>query len=453
MARSKTKTYRAENMNEALLKVKLDLGENAEISEQREIKKGGFLGFFQESLVEIDARLPGAEEALGEKKTSVRKNKIDNRKNAGREWNVDTPVSPDFSPRSHAARLIDQKKMEGSGPSPTYSSPRKKTVKKNFQPAQKSTTTTADAEMSEETRRTLEKVLENTDLLSEKVESLAEKINSDSTAASSPRYPGCFNNVYQTLLKNGVKNEHARELIGKTRRLLEPHEIEDKVLIEEKVSELIENDFLTVPPLGAEDDKTILVPFIGPTGVGKTTTLAKLAAYFFGEEGKSVGFIAMDHFRLAAVDQLATYADIMGAPLEDLEESSGGFKKAVDSLVDQQVDIIFIDTAGRSQFDSEKISSLRPILETDYRVIPHLVVSATSRSDELQTVIEAFSVVDFERVVVTKLDETSKHGMIYNLLKKMNYPISYLTNGQEVPGNLELAESSRVAELIMAEAD
>jgi len=92
-------------------------------------------------------------------------------------------------------------------------------------------------------------------------------------------------------------------------------------------------------------------------------------------------------------------------------------------------------------------------METDYRVIPHLVVSATSRSDELQTVIDAFSVVDFERVVVTKLDETNKHGMIYNLLKKMDYPISYLTNGQEVPGNLELAESSRVAELIMAEAD
>ncbi|MFP4687708.1 MAG: flagellar biosynthesis protein FlhF [bacterium] len=456
MTANKTKTYRAENINEALLKVKLDLGKNAVIEEQRQVKQGGFLGFFQQSLVEVDAKLPATQNFLGDRnnRRSLKKNTSRKQNGGNREWNLDTPAAPDFSPRSHAARLIDQKLMDNSGHSPTYKSPRKIGVKRNFLPAQEGGDSTNNGvKMSPKNIRTLEKVLANTDLLSEKVERLAEKINSGPGVGTEPCYPGSFNDVYNTLLKNGVKNEYARELIGRTRRLLEPHEIEDKSLIKEKVFGLVDEDFHEAPPLINGNGKTVLVPFVGPTGVGKTTTVAKLAAHFFGEEGKSVGFIAMDHFRLAAVDQLATYADIMGAPLEDLEESSDDFKKAVDSLVEQQVDIIFIDTAGRSQFDSEKINSLRTILDTDYRVIPHLVVSATSRCDELETVVDAFSAVDFERVVVTKLDETCKHGMIYNLLKKIDYPISYFTNGQEVPGYLEMAESSRLAELIMAEED
>ena len=148
-----------------------------------------------------------------------------------------------------------------------------------------------------------------------------------------------------------------------------------------------------------------MVVLIGPTGVGKTTTIAKLAANFALFEGKSVGLITIDTYRIAAVEQLKTYAEIINLPIE-VVYTVGEFKKALSKLGDK--DLILVDTAGRSQKNKHHIKELKQFLAGRNPDETHLVLSANTKLDDLLETAEAFQAVSYNRLIITKLDETNE---------------------------------------------
>ncbi len=191
-----------------------------------------------------------------------------------------------------------------------------------------------------------------------------------------------------------------------------------------------------------------IIALVGPTGVGKTTTTAKLAAMYALNRGNKVALITMDIFRVGAVEQLKTYTKIMGIPLE-VASTPKELERAVERHSD--CDLILIDTAGRSHKDADKLEEMKGFLETTIQADIYLCLSATTKDRELEVILNRFSIFPISKVVFTKLDECESVGCIVNLLLKANLQIAYFTTGQRVPEDIEVATSEKLAELILKE--
>ena len=189
-----------------------------------------------------------------------------------------------------------------------------------------------------------------------------------------------------------------------------------------------------------------IIALIGPTGVGKTTTTAKLAAMYALNRGNKVALITMDIFRVGAVEQLKTYSRIMGIPL-DVASTPKELEKAVEKHSD--CDLIFIDTAGRSHKDKEKLDEMKNFLENKIPIETYLCLSATTKDRELEEILNRFSIFQISKVVFTKIDESESLGNMINLLMKDNLQIAYFTTGQRVPEDIEVATPSKLAEMIL----
>jgi len=188
-----------------------------------------------------------------------------------------------------------------------------------------------------------------------------------------------------------------------------------------------------------------VIAVVGPTGVGKTTTLAKLAARFALEQGKKVALVTADTYRIGAVEQLRTYARIMGLPLEialSPEEVAAGVEKHRDK------DVILIDTVGRSQRSEEHLAELKSFLDAAHPTDTYLCVAASLGSGVQQEVIEKFAVLSPTRLVITKLDESLDRGALVNLPIRTGLGVSCLTAGQNVPQDIELADAGVIARLV-----
>jgi flagellar biosynthesis protein FlhF len=206
-------------------------------------------------------------------------------------------------------------------------------------------------------------------------------------------------------------------------------------------------DFIPVAsPIQLEPGRIRVAALVGPTGVGKTTTIAKLAAYAKLELKQKVALVTLDTFRMAAVDQLQQYAEILQVPLhvaltvEDLRSAMRFYHDRA---------LVLIDTAGHSPKDSEVQGQLRRFLDELPEVETHLVLSATTKPRDLVDIAQRFEPLRPGRVIFTKLDETSTYGPLLTTLVRVKRPLSYLGTGQEVPKDLETATSRRVADLIL----
>ncbi len=199
-------------------------------------------------------------------------------------------------------------------------------------------------------------------------------------------------------------------------------------------------------PARSPDARPLTVAFVGPTGVGKTTSIAKLAAALRLRHRLNVGLITADTYRIAAVDQLRTYADIIGVPLR-VAMDARAMRQATLELADR--DVILIDTAGRSQRDERRIDELRDMVEAADPHEVHLVLSAIAGARALRREAAAFSAVGTRKLVLTKLDEAVSFGMLIEAVAGIGLPLSFLTTGQEVPDDLERATAARLADLAL----
>jgi flagellar biosynthesis protein FlhF len=197
------------------------------------------------------------------------------------------------------------------------------------------------------------------------------------------------------------------------------------------------------------DGRPRTIVFVGPTGVGKTTTLAKIAATLVLRDKLRVALVTADTYRISAVDQLRTYADILGARLE-VAGDPGAMRDAMAACGD--VDAILVDTPGRSQNDVDRLAELRAIVDAARPHETHLVLSGTASERVLLREAEAFSSLGPDRVVLTKLDEAVAFGMLVSVVRRIGRRISWVTTGQEVPRDIERATGSRLAGLVLGGA-
>jgi flagellar biosynthesis protein FlhF len=180
--------------------------------------------------------------------------------------------------------------------------------------------------------------------------------------------------------------------------------------------------------------------------VGKTTTLAKLAAHYAMSEKLGIGLISADTYRIAAAEQLKTYAKIMGLPIKVVSEKEE-FKQALSRFSDK--DLVLVDTPGKSRNDEGYMEKLRDFLNVGVPVETNLLLSLTSSRENMLDASARFGMINYDNIIFTKVDEATGFGSMYDVIDHVGKPISYLTNGQNVPNDIEDANPGRIARLIM----
>jgi flagellar biosynthesis protein FlhF len=261
-----------------------------------------------------------------------------------------------------------------------------------------------------------------------------------------PELPGELVSTYATLLEAEVPEALARRLVRFVAEQLEPEEIHRPECVREALSRAVESCLPIAPPIAAQPGAKRVVALVGPTGVGKTTTVAKLAANFKLVHGLRPGLVTVDTFRIGAVEQLRTYAEIIDLPLA-VANSPGEMRRAISDL--GAVDVVLIDTAGRSPRDEVKIRELADFLAEARPDEVHLVLSAVAGERSMRSAVERFAVARADRLILTKLDEADGLGGVLAVIGQANCPVSYLTTGQAVPDDIEPADRQRIAALIL----
>jgi flagellar biosynthesis protein FlhF len=254
--------------------------------------------------------------------------------------------------------------------------------------------------------------------------------------------------IYHLLINNEVEEPFAYDLIEMADAKLDPEEKENPDAVRAVIQKLIEANLSTARPVILNQNRPTIMAFVGPTGVGKTTSIAKLAARCTLQMKKKVTLITIDTYRIAAVEQLKTYAKIMDLPIY-VCYSPEEMQKTISSSADSS--LILIDTAGHSQTDMEQVQDLCNYFGDQEDIEVLMVLSATTKSSDLKDISERFGGVGPKRLVFTKLDETTTYGSLLNVAVRTKLPIGYFTTGQNVPDDIETATPGKLAKLILGD--
>jgi len=261
--------------------------------------------------------------------------------------------------------------------------------------------------------------------------------------------PEIVQGVYKTFINNDIEPDIAYDL---ARGMEDCFNNDDGPSIQKHLSLLIGKLVKTAvgakqreraSPLGS---KKTIIALIGPTGVGKTTTVAKIAAQYKIKQKKRVVLMTIDNYRIAAINQLKTYAEIISAPFEVAAEPEELAQKINEH---EEADLILIDTPGRSQLEAMRLREIEAFLNAARPTETHLLISSTMRNEDMYSVLEKFGSVGVDRLIFTKLDETTCFGTILNASVKASKPIAYLTTGQDVSSDIELARPERIASFLL----
>jgi flagellar biosynthesis protein FlhF len=261
-----------------------------------------------------------------------------------------------------------------------------------------------------------------------------------------PDLPGALVPTYSQLIEADVPEVLCRRLVQFVSDQLEPEDLAQPESIRAALCTAVEQCIPVAGPIRPVPGTRRIVALVGPTGVGKTTTVAKLAANLKLTQGARVGLITVDTYRIAAVEQLRTYAEIIDLPLA-VANSPAEMRRAIEGLGD--VDLVLIDTAGRSPRDEVKIRELAEFLQQARPDEVYLVLSAVAGERSLRSALERFSTVQVDRLILTKLDEADSLGGLLSVLGLSSRPVSYITTGQGVPDDIEPASRKRLARLIL----
>ncbi|QAA31691.1 flagellar biosynthesis protein FlhF [Clostridium manihotivorum] len=398
------KRYMVKSMNEAMTRIRYELGKDAVIISQRKIKKPGFFGLFSPRMIEVTAAV----------ENSSKKDNTDNKK---QENTLENSIE--------SIKKLMNDQISSSKASPSYSSERKNETDYSYKKE--------DIRDVKDTTKNQYPSQNNQDYLVKEMremKSLISKVISGEDAKEKP-----YENLRKSLINNDIE-ENLVENIIKDIPLSAEQDIDIlKEAIEKRIA--VENVDLKGP-----------VVLVGPTGVGKTTTIAKLAGRMALIEKKKVGLITVDTYRIGAVDQLKTYAEIMNLDFK-VVITTKEMEDAVKSM--EHCDVILIDTTGRSSKNSMQISELRAFVQKVNSDNIHLVISATTKNRDIKSIVEGFKILNYNHVIITKLDETSVYGSILNILQLADKPISFMTTGQTVPDDITIFTKEKIAKLIMGE--
>jgi len=431
MAETTLKTYRARTMAEALAEVKRDLGPEALIIRTRSFKVGGFFGMGARPVVEITASSGGDTVSFSPRGT---RKALD--RGGGRG---EVPASTgSSSSKAEAARAVGTHGSEPYGPGAGHVGASLAAASGR---AELAGATAAGSPVTESDLRSLKRMM-------------GQVLRASRPAPDGPRDVGALPDAlfeqYLRLVESEVAADIVEQVIGAVRDELPPAAREDQ----EQVREALLRHLARLVPDGAGpagipergDGRPHTLALVGPTGVGKTTTLAKLAATHRLRNGHNVGLVTTDTYRIAAVEQLRTYADIIGVPLR-VALTPGEMRDACASL--SHCDVLLIDTAGRSHNDRERLAELAAFLDAASPHETHLLLPSTASESVLVEVADRFSAARPDRVIFTKLDEAVNYGVLLTVAHRLSLRLSYLTTGQEVPDHIEQSSPDRLAQLAL----
>lgn len=413
------KTYRAATMQEALALVRSDLGPTAAVLHTREVGNSGLWKWLPgmrkiEVTAALEVNVPSrfanrkaAEQGLDLTTAGVRSSAV-------------AEISPRRAPSAEAGGV-------------TYESSLNSTAPRRTQVAEQRTGGGFGAADEVKTQ------------ISE-LQALVADLCRRSGGTSHQDLPDSLFRLYTDLIEAEVGDNVARDLVERLRRETGEHERGDAIMLRSRMARMIEADIAVAGPINLETGRRRLVALVGPTGVGKTTTIAKLAANFRLREKKKVGLITVDTYRIAAVEQLRTYADIIDLPMH-VVSTPREMRDAVNSL--SSMDLVLLDTAGRSPQDDVKIQELRSFLTEAAADEVHLVLSATAGASALARTARQFATVGTTHLLLTKLDEAAGLGHLLPLMRDGKLPLSYLTDGQSVPDDIAPADAARLAHAVL----
>jgi flagellar biosynthesis protein FlhF len=393
----KLRTYSAGTMAEALQRVKQEMGSDAVILHTRTLQVRRWLGLRKSEVVEITVG-SGQEVA------------------AARRASRPAPKAAAASrPRLPVQRQVSPKAPSGDEllATPAGSAVMMKTISR---------------EMDE-------------------VKSLVKNLVEEHRRQRAPQVSEDLFDHYLNLIQNQVADELAKDVVKAIQNQLRADHLKNPAFVRDKIAEHLEKMMPVAGPLTrTKTHGPHVVALIGPTGVGKTTTVAKLAANLKLRENKRVGLITIDTYRIAAVDQLKKYADIIGSPLK-VVTSPDDLHEAIAAMA--EMEFVLIDTAGRAPNDALKLSELKTFLAAASPDEVHLVLSTTASQACIEAAVARFSEVRVDKILFTKLDEAVHIGVILNVARKVNKSLSYVTTGQDVPDDIEVGRGRRLAQLIL----
>ena len=461
---TKIKTYQGRTMSEALAKVKQDLGPNAIILHTRTVQRGGVLGMGARAMVEISAS--SDERVAAVQRSNLQKERafvigddgdappsgVSSQGRAALNAYGQQPVEPkQAAPKAPAANRLDKIQLPNIKPTkteapaklaskePTNGNGKQIDIDLPKMPASKLRTGSHGDESA--MRAELNEIRQM-------VQELVER--SDRTQY--PDAPRQLVNFYSYLIGQEVEEQLAKELLQRVAKNLDVdnarlHGRVATEVVRMELKRLVGEMLPSAAPLKlTRTDRPTVVALVGPTGVGKTTTIAKLAANMKLREKKNVGLITIDSYRIAAVEQLKTYAQILKVPLLSVLKPQD-MAEALQRM--SHLDLVLIDTAGRSQRDDMRIAELSSFLKVAQPDQIHLVLSSTSRERTTREAIDRFAPLGVTQLIFTKVDEAVGMGVMLSVLRRVKLRVSYLTHGQAVPDDIEVASASRLARLIL----
>ncbi len=399
------KKFLGRTEEEALAEAKRELGENVVLMNVKNIKKGGFLGFMQKQITEITVALEEENERRA--------------KNAANEKAMKEAVS---AVAQVAARTEEPEKFAVQS---QVIHPQELSGHKN-----RLTETLDYIERKDNTA-----IQEKLDSLQSFLELKLQPQEEDEIPEEDSEMMVFMKLLYNTMLDNEVKEIYANQVIEEADKVNNPNMPVDAVLAtvyQKMILKLGKPEIITP----AEKNPKVVF-FIGPTGVGKTTTIAKIASKFCLEEKKKIAMLTCDTYRIAAAEQLRTYASILEIPFEIIY-STEEMKDAAVRFKD--FDYIFVDTAGHSYQNEEQRESVKSFIQSVDDVAEsetYLVVSATTKYRDLEKIADSYNSVAEYKLIFTKLDETNALGSIFNLRLHTGAALSYVTSGQNVPNDIE----------------
>ena len=403
------KKYTASSMREALLKIKEELGEEAIILKTRKLPKKVFALGSQDE-IEVTAAIDEEAVTRPEQFTPLKVNTgVYARPRPSNIIDMEEPDAPEIRPWKPAALGSEKRKT------------------------QHLPLVTPSVNNNEDTLQ-IKELKDNLRELKELVTNILDKKGS---AGGSEEFAGAWAAMYRKLCEIEVRPSVAGNLLRKvssTDIMLSETQIEKKFLVS------LQSSFPTAGPLKLKKNGPIVVAFVGPTGSGKTTTLAKLAAHCCLNRRKNVSIITADTYRIAAIEQIRMFADIVKVGLQ-VVFSPDEIPKALETCAND--DIVLVDTAGRSQRNDEHMDDLKLLISTLNPDETHLVLSATTKDSDLSDMIARYKSIEVNRLLFTKLDETVRVGNIMNVVNECNIPVSYFTFGQSIPDDIELAQPAR----------
>lgn len=471
------KKFEAPTLKEAIEIIKKELGPEAVILQTRKIRQG--FGMMAKSVVEVtaavsdrslskkqwvEARLPNEKKKViqqlpAERQASLINKYTDRILDRSRRVETDSESEDeDTGPASKIPKVIDQLEMSTKSRQTLPQNQvfkRPITATRYIEVADEGGTskTSAPAAQRPSASPVLAKPIPSPSSgLQAEVESL-KKVVEELRATKSSLGNQALDSAFEQLILNGVERRYAWPLVKKVAFDIEGQKSKGQQEIVDLIAEQLLETLIVQDPLQKLLDEKKSVPgsplavaLVGTTGVGKTTTLAKLASLIVTKGQLKVGFINLDHYKVGAFDQLSTYSKILGLPFrsaasqEDLKAALSDFKA---------LDLVLIDAGGNPPRNTELINEQTRLLAVVDHLHTFLVLSATTRDKELYDAINRFSVFKPEGLVISKLDEAVTFGCIYNMAQKSHLPLVYFATGQRVPDDLEDASRERVVSLIL----